>query len=141
MRAVPAGTALFLCGIHHVRLALLFVLAAAPAWAACPVSDPHGIAREIAEGHAFQKHARDYRPGRVIAGTDFAGAPVRAPDQFAALIARNIAEPDAVKPLARGRRAYWEEDFGGVVIVDPGNDECGTAFRPRRGKAYFDQLK
>jgi hypothetical protein len=124
-----------------VRLAILLLSVASPVWAACPAQDPDAIARVISQGHAFAKHARDYRPGRVIAGGEFLSPAIRTPDQFASLIAREIAHPDAVRPLARGRRAYWEEDFGGVVIVDPNNDQCGTAFRPARGKAYFDDLR
>ena len=105
--------------------ALLVLLLATPGWAACPIGDPvrdpAAIAEQIARGHAFEKHAREYRPGQMVT--------------------RNLRQPDAERRLARGRRAYWEEDFGGVVIFDPNNDDCGTAFRPRRGKEYFDQLR
>lgn len=124
-----------------LRIVALLSLLAAPGWAACPVQDPAAIAGQIARGHAFEKHAREYRPGQVYAGTDYAAPAIRTEQQFAEVLTRNLLQPDAERRLARGRRAFWEADFGGVVIFDPNNDDCGTAFRPRRGKAYFDDLR
>jgi hypothetical protein len=129
-----------------LRLVALLVLLATPAWAAgCPVREPARnqgvIAREIAKGHAFEKHKGEYRSGQIYAGTDYALPPIRTEEQFADLVTRNLLQPDAERALERGRRAFWEEDFGGLVIFDPNNPDCGTAFRPRRGKAYFDDLR
>jgi filamentous hemagglutinin len=128
--------------MRRLFLVTVLLLAAMPAWGqGCPARDPAGIARHIAEGHAWAKHGAEYAPGRVIDGRPYAGPPVRTADDFAGLVGAGIARPDAAKPLARGRRAYWEEDYGGVVIVDPRNPDCGTAFRPNRGRAYFDGLR
>ena len=125
-----------------LRIVALLLLLATPAWAAgCPVRDPAAVAGQIAKGHAFEKHKDEYRQGQVYAGTDYALPPIRTERQFADLVARNLLQPDAERKLERGRRAFWEEDFGGLVIFDPGNPDCGTAFRPRRGKAYFDELR
>jgi hypothetical protein len=123
-------------------VAALLLLAAVPAWGqGCPTRDPAEIARYIAGGHAWAKHGGDYRPGRVVNGRAYDGPPVHGPADFARLIGEGLARPDATRPLARGRSAYWEEDYGGVVIVDPRNPDCGTAFRPNRGRAYFDGLR
>lgn len=42
------------------------------------------------------------------------------------------------KELAGDRIAWWENKTGTVVIFNPNKKDCGTAFRPDDGKAYYD---
>jgi len=42
--------------------------------------------------------------------------------------------------LANDRIAWWEDKTGTVVIFDPNNEDCGSAFRPSKGKKYYDDL-
>ena len=34
--------------------------------------------------------------------------------------------------------AYWDDDEQAIVITNPDDPDGGTAFKPGRGKAYFD---
>ena len=46
--------------------------------------------------------------------------------------------------LSAGRKAYWDDKTGTVVIVvitNPKDPDGGTAFRPVRGKDYFKDLQ
>ena len=93
-------------------------------------TDVEGLARRIAEGHAYPKH--------VVDRDEFPDIPNR--EQFAGLIARVITLADATKTLPDGRRAYWQNLIRTSVIVDPNDPDGGTAFRPVRGRLYFDEL-
>ncbi|MDM9580199.1 polymorphic toxin-type HINT domain-containing protein [Nostoc sp. GT001] len=84
-------------------------------------------AQAISRGHAFNDHIGDF---------DF-----DTPDDFARHIDNIINNPSNVKNLERGRTAYWDNQSGTVIIIDPGDIDGGTAFRPDRGKAYFDNLE
>lgn len=83
------------------------------------------IARKIANGHAYTNHAHE-----------FSG--VKDKDQFAQHIDQ-MMKSGIKKQLSRGRVAYW---YGGtVVITNPNNPDGGTAFRPSRGREYFNNLR
>jgi filamentous hemagglutinin len=45
------------------------------------------------------------------------------------------------KDLSRGRKAWWNPEKGVVVITNPKSIDVGTAFRPRNGKEYFENLR
>ena len=81
----------------------------------------------IAAGHAFTKHGQDL------------GFATRA--ELAAYIDRVIENPSASRQLSRGREAYWDADTGTVIICDPSTADGGTAFKPERGRRYFDGLR
>ena len=85
--------------------------------------------QKIANGHAFAKHGHA------------SGFATQA--QMAERIDHVIhsAGPSNVKHLLRGRTAYWDESAGMVVIVDPNTVDGGTAFKPDRGRRYFESLR
>jgi filamentous hemagglutinin len=92
-----------------------------------PVASSQSWGTRIAAGHAFAKHGREM------------GFSTR--DEMAAFIDRVIASPSASRSLSRGRQAYWDDGSGTVVICDPATADGGTAFKPDRGRRYFEDLR
>ena len=66
---------------------------------------------------------------------------IKTVDEFNDLLQKISRRPTASKALSKGRKAYWDEDSGTVIIFDPANPDLGTAFRPTDGRLYFDNLK
>ena|SRR2546422_8611975 len=89
------------------------------------------LARKIAEGHAFEKHVRNEG--------QFPG--ILTQEQFATAIQRIMDNPSASKRLARDRTAYWDDTIGTIVICDPHTADGGTAFKPRAGRSYYENLR
>ena len=85
-------------------------------------------AEKIANGHAYDKHRNKFPE-------------IQNREDFKKHIEDVINNPDAVKPLERGRTAYWDNETGTVVIDSPNDPDGGTAFRPESGRSYFDMLK
>ena len=81
----------------------------------------------IAAGHAFAKHGREFGFSRR--------------SELAAHIDRVIASPSASRQLSHGRQAYWDDGTGTVVICDPSTPDGGTAFKPDRGRRYYEGLR
>lgn len=88
--------------------------------------------REIAGGHAFEKH--------VLQQGEFAGLGIRTREQFARHIENVISNPTASRMLGGGRTAYWDDASSTVVIRNPRAADGGTAFQPVQGRAYFDDI-
>ncbi len=88
-------------------------------------------AREIASGHAFEKH--------VIKQGEFPGVSNRA--QFSEIIEGVLNHPTHVRTLARGRSAYFDEGSGTLVLRNPAAPDGGTAFIPTNGMNYFQGLQ
>jgi hypothetical protein len=88
---------------------------------------PSGDAQQIANGHAWTKHKAEFPEFSTAA-------------EFAQHIDQVMAHPSASKPLSKGRQAFWDDKSKTIVIVDPRSPDSGTAFRPRNGKAYLDNL-
>lgn len=93
------------------------------------VIDAKNYAKQIADGHAWTKHQKEF--------------PGWDKQKFTDKIDETIKEAKGsnVKNLSGGRTAYWNDKEKMVVIRDPKNLDGGTAFRPTNGKAYFDNLK
>jgi filamentous hemagglutinin len=87
-------------------------------------------AEEIAGGHAFDKH--------VIELGEFPGVTTRS--EFAAHIEQRLSNAE-VKNLSNGRVAYWDNATQTVVIRNPHAVDGGTAFKPKQGRSYFDNLR
>jgi hypothetical protein len=85
-------------------------------------------AQRIAQGHAWAKHGGEF--------PEFANEAA-----FAQHIAQVMSNPSASKPLAKGRHAYWDDGSKTVVFRDDNSPDLGTAFKPKAGRAYFDNLK
>lgn len=91
---------------------------------------PSPEATRIANGHAWAKHQGEFPE-------------LSSADEFAGLIdgiMKKAAGSD-VKSLAKGRQAFWDGGSNTVVILDPNSPDLGTAFRPKQGRSYFDNLK
>jgi len=101
-------------------------LQASRAAAAARAAQAAADAEKIANGHAFLKHAGEF--GNITK------------NEFKELIQETITNPSEVKSLANGRTAYWNESEQTVVIKNPNAADGGTAFQPKAGKAYFDNL-
>jgi len=91
------------------------------------------VSEEIANGHAFEKH--------VIQQAEYKNLGITTRAQFAEYIESIITNPTATKNLVRDRTAFWDEASGTIVIRDPKSLDGGTAFRPKTGRKYFDNLE
>jgi len=89
---------------------------------------PSSDAQQIAKGHAWSKHKGEFPEFLNDA-------------EFAQHIDQIMAKPSASKNLAKGRTAFWDDKTKTIVIRDPSSPDLGTAFKPRDGQAYFDNLK
>jgi filamentous hemagglutinin len=98
--------------------------------AATVATDAATVAGQIAAGHAYDKH--------VVGERQFPGVASRA--AFAALIQGIIEHPTEKRRLSHDRTAYWDAGSGAVVIANPHDRDGGTCFKPRAGRAYFDNL-
>ena len=95
--------------------------------------DAEPIARDIAGGHAFEKH--------VLNRGEFRGLDIRTRNHFSDHVQSIISNPTAFRELSRGRSAYWDAGTGTVVITNPRASDGGTAFRPSNGVNYFNGLR
>lgn len=91
-----------------------------------PTPEISDAAQKIANGHAFDKHRTDFLE-------------IESRTEFAQFIDNIMNKPTEKKSLDDDRTGYWDENSGTVVVEDP-NDEVdgGTAFKPEKGKSYFD---
>ena len=92
-------------------------------------------ASTIANGHAWDKHVIKRREFEEI-GIFFATR-----EEFNDFIFDIMQNPDDYAKLKNNRDIFWDNETGTIVIRDPANPDGGTCFRPKDGKAYFDELK
>jgi len=106
-----------------------------PTASGAPSSHAPDVGGPISRGHAFKKH--------VLERGEFRDLGVDTPEEFAKHIGDVVADAKGadVKHLQRGRTAYWGEKTGTVVIHDPNTADQGTAFRPKAGRQYFEELE
>ena len=95
-----------------------------------PIPGVSPEAEEIANGHGFLKHRDDFP--NVQTREDYA----KEIDN----IIKGASGANVKTDLPNGRSAYWDDATGVVVVVDPNNPDNGTAFKPKIGKKYFDDL-
>jgi hypothetical protein len=106
---------------------------------ACTATSSAAIADKIANGHSWGKHSSEFVAGKVIAGLAMPKSPkVTTVTEFKAHI-QSVMGSATNKALSSGRKAYWGAPTGTIVIYDPKNVDCGTAFRPTDGKPYYDR--
>jgi hypothetical protein len=84
-------------------------------------------ANEIANGHAFEKHAEEF------------GA--ETPEELEQVIKDSLDNASRSRELSNGRTAYYDEETNTVVIVDPSSPDGGTIFKPSGGEEYFNGLQ
>jgi hypothetical protein len=104
--------------------------------------------KKIAYGHAFDKHVlgegnrdgEEFKKGRRIAGKAFPNESITTREQFAKLLQDIVEKTKSKKPSEkfRGKFYYWDDRTGTFIVYDPRNRDRGTAFRPFRGKKYYD---
>jgi hypothetical protein len=87
------------------------------------------VADKLAHGHAWGRHASEFPE-------------VSTESQLAHVIQSTISNPlSVVRPLSRGRTAFYEESTNTLVIGDPDARDFGTTFRPAGGRVYVNQLE
>ncbi|MDO5640378.1 MAG: hemagglutinin repeat-containing protein [Neisseria sp.] len=91
------------------------------------------IGQEIAGGHAFIKHVQ--KQG------EFKGLNISSRQSFEKHIENVVNNYSDIRSLSNGRTAYWHSQTNTVVIRNPKANDGGTAFQPKSGKKYFDNLK
>lgn len=108
-----------------------------------PQNDNKKVAEKMANGHAYDKHilGQPYGKGpKKQVPREFPGA-MRTRNQFQDHIEKVISNQNTPqKPLPKNRTAYWDDEFGAVVIKDPKHPDLGTFFQPSLGKKYYDSL-
>lgn len=120
---------------------LLAGISTAPvlAQSACTATTSATIADKIANGHSWPSHSAEYPAGTVMAGLAMPASPVV--NSIATFKSHVITAMGSAtnKALSNGRKAWWYAATGTFVVHDPSNVDCGTAFRPIDGKAYYDK--
>ena len=91
------------------------------------------VSKQIADGHAFQKH--------ILEKGELAGMGIRTRAQLADFIGETMRQPSDVKALGGGRTAYWNDEYQSVIIHNPKAGDGGTIFQPKNGKLYFDNMR
>lgn len=91
------------------------------------------VSKQIADGHAFQKH--------ILEKGELAGMGIRTRAQLTDFISETMRKPSDVKALGGGRTAYWNDEYQSVIIHNPKAGDGGTIFQPKNGKLYFDNMR
>ncbi len=123
--------------------ALLSLLTTTNAHAA-DCSTPDKAATAISKGHAFGKHVtkgKEFEQGKKMNNLAFAPSSITTEDQFKNFLQGIISTSTTSKVLDTNRTAYWDTATGTIVIVNKKAPDCGTAFRPTKGKKYYDSQK
>ncbi len=81
------------------------------------------VARSIAFGHAYEKHAANVsESGELI-----------TPSSFESLILETLLNPAKRRELENGRQVFWNSEEEFLVVVNPVDPEMGTAYWPEGG--------
>lgn len=101
------------------------------------------IAEKIASGHAYDKHILGQPYGRGPNRQVFREFPgeMRTKKQFRDHIEKVMNNPDTPRKVGSGNRtAYYDDEYGAVIIKHPSAKDGGTMFQPKTGREYFDGL-
>lgn len=98
-------------------------------------------AHAIGNGHADDKHVLGLnKQGMQVRESEF--PTVRSKPHFAEGAQRIFDSPETIsEPLSGGRTAYYHNPSNTLVIVNPGDADLGTMFRPSEGRLYFERLR
>jgi len=102
------------------------------------VTDTANFVNKIAIGHAWTEHKQEFVAGAVY-GIAMPSTPrVTTTAEFKAHV-QTVVGSSVSKTLSNGRKAWWWSATGTFVVFNPADSDCGTAFRPTDGKAYYDR--
>lgn len=97
---------------------------------------------KVANGHGWTEHSQEFRAGTVIAGLAMPSTPkVTTRTEYQSLMLTIVRSSQFAASLISNRKAWWWKATGTIVFFDSGSPDCGTAFRPDEGKAYFDRQR
>lgn len=99
-----------------------------PAASAWNVSHAAAVAGHVASGHAWDKHAGEYH-----------GTTINSAARFKDLVEKTIKTSGVA--MSNGRHKWWDATTKTIVIFNPKDGDCGTAFRPTAGKTYYDNQR
>lgn len=102
----------------------------------CTATDNAGKAAKIA-AHSWPNHSSEFVKGNVVARKAYPTKTLASQADLASKVASILGGYGT--PIADGRTKYWEAATGTIVIFNSRAADCGTAFRPNRGKAYYDE--
>lgn len=109
-------------------------------YAECLVMTNEEIADKIAHGHAWTNHANEFSEKKKIANKEIPETQkIANPEEFQNHIT-TIMTTKTPKIIPGNRKVYWDENTETIVFYDPFSNDCGTAFRPNDGKAYYDRV-
>jgi hypothetical protein len=84
-------------------------------------------ARKMSDGHAYRKHAREFRS-------------IRSRDDFEDRVLDTVET--GYRVLLRGdRTAYYDRGTNTLVLLNPDDPDGGTMFKPTGGEDYVDRLR
>ncbi|PIR55490.1 hypothetical protein COU74_00965, partial [Candidatus Peregrinibacteria bacterium CG10_big_fil_rev_8_21_14_0_10_36_19] len=83
-----------------------------------------GVAEKISNGHAWQKHSKDFDD-------------IFTKKQLAEYIKKVFKNPSAYKKLSNGREAFWDSVKKRIIIKDPNHVDKGTIFKS--SEKYFNK--
>jgi hypothetical protein len=88
------------------------------------------IARSIAFGHAYEKHAANVsESGELITRSS-----------FESLILETLLNPDRNRKLKNMRFVFWHAAEGFLVVFNPKDPDFGTAYWPIKGRKEYETL-
>ena len=99
--------------------------ATCPAASSWDVKHAAATAGHIANGHAWTKHQAEYH-----------GTAITSLAKFQSLVDTILKTSGAA--MSNGRHKWWDATTKTIVIFNPKDGDCGTAFKPTAGKTYYD---
>jgi hypothetical protein len=142
-----SGTAIVLLGAmsqHQARAQIVENNAEVGVVSPCGIAegDTAKWINRVANGHGWTEHSQEFRAGTVIAALAKPSSPkVTNRTEYQSLILNIVRSSQVNTSLIGSRKAWWWKATGTIVFFDSGNSDCGTAFRPDDGRAYFDRQR
>jgi hypothetical protein len=87
------------------------------------------FAESIGSGHAYDKH--------VVKEGQYPN--IGSKEDFIDFLEGVMLKPSDLKVRKKGRKVYWDEMTETIIIRSPEVKDGGTAFKPKRRRAYFDE--
>jgi hypothetical protein len=108
-----------------------------PAAVKCTAVSASDIAGKIA-AHGWSTHSAEYVAGTVMAGLPMPSTPkITTVAEFKSYV-QSVMGGSVNRVNPAGKKYFWGASTGTFVVYNPYAVDCGTAFRPKEGKAYYD---